>query len=132
MTLGNRAKTSLLAINYVAIACVAIFLAPGAAAQAPKQTAASAAAKAWIEDVDAGRYAQAWERTASEAKKLISRPEWERIFLSERRALGKVISRKLIQTRPTAESDVVIFKTSYEKKESVGEMLMLMRDPDGQ
>ena len=132
MTLCNRRRTSPLVIAFLSIASMAVFVAPGAAAQSPPRTTpGSAAAKAWLESVDTGKYSQAWDLTASDAKKLVSRTEWERIFLTERRALGKVISRKLVQSRPHADSDVVIFKTSFEKQESGAEMLMLMRDPDG-
>ncbi len=106
-------------------------IADGFSMATPPDTAATKAARAWLELVDAARHAQAWEKTAAELKGLISRKEWESVFLSQRHDLGRLRSRKLAQSLDDPQAAIVTFHSSFEKKKSAAEMLIVTREADG-
>ena len=104
---------------------------PSLAAQTRLEAEATAAAESWLRAVDANRTNQVWEGVASEVKRRVSRPKWEDLFLSERRALGRTLSRRLVRILLDTEGAIVTFQSSFEKKKPGGELLVLAREEDG-
>ena len=121
-------KTNLTTIPVV---CLIVLMTLSATAETPPGAAAAAAAKSWLEFADADRYSQVWEGTAAEVKTLVSRRKWEDLISSQRRPLGRVLSRKVIRNLPNASGAIITFQTSFEKKKSAAEMLVIVREADG-
>lgn len=106
-------------------------LTPDALAETPSEIAAKAAADSWLASTDADRYAQVWQGTASDVKKLTSQREWERMISSQRRPLGRTLSRKLVRILADIDAAIITYQTSFARKKSAAEMLVVTRDSDG-
>ena len=50
---------------------------------------------------------------------------------SQRRPLGRTLSRKLVRILPGVDAAIITFQTSFEKKKSAAEILVLTRESDG-
>jgi len=85
---------------------------------------AAAAARAWLDLVDGGRYATGWDATAPTFKTVVPRDEWERAVQAVRTPLGRCLSRqlrshKLVDSLPGAPKGpyaVLRFDTDFENK----------------
>lgn len=110
--------------------------APGGA----QEEAARRAAEAWLPLLDSGRYAESWEPLSPKVKSDLSKRQWEVGMMGFRHRLGKLKSRRLgeviyiksLPGHPGHEGVLVRFDSVYENRESVVEMVGLIRDADGQ
>jgi hypothetical protein len=90
---------------------------------------AAAAARAWLDLVDGGRYAAGWDAAAPAFKGMVTRDEWERAVHSVREPLGRCLSRtlrshKLVDSLPGAPKGpfvVLQFESEFEHKEGAVE-----------
>ena len=103
------------------------------------ETAAVAAAKAWLLLVDGEQYAESWEEAAQFFKGAVQKEQWIQAMQSGRKPFGKNISRELQSKRyrtalpgaPDGEYVVIQFKASFENKKSTVETITPMLDKDG-
>lgn len=99
---------------------------------------ASAAAEAWLELVDQGRYGASWDEAAITFKAAFARVKWETAAQDARNSLGPLVKRKLRGARharnlpnaPEGEYVVIQNDTRFESRLST-ETVTLMRQPDG-
>jgi len=85
---------------------------------------AAAAARAWLDLVDGGRYATGWDAAAPAFKRMFTRDAWDRAVHSVRTPLGRCLSRrlrshKLVDSLPGAPRGpyvVLQFETDFEQK----------------
>jgi hypothetical protein len=119
---------------------LALLMALPLSAQTPNpQEAAQASAETWLEMIDAGKYAEAWQASAPILQKAITLEKWVESLTAIRTPFGKTESRKLksakyTQTLPGApdgEYVVMQYETVYEKKKSSVETITPMKDQDG-
>jgi hypothetical protein len=113
-----------------------------AATAAPQQSpedAGKAAASAWLQLVDDGKYAESWKEASSSFRNAVSKEQWEKAMHASRDPLGKTISRKLkgatftrtLPGAPDGEYVVIQYETSFEHKQSAIETVTPMLDRDG-
>jgi hypothetical protein len=123
-----------------ALALAAAVLAAGdARADESAGPAAVAAAGAWLELVDEGRYGESWERAAGLFKGAVAKAAWEQTLAAVRSPLGKVVSRKVasrtytesLPGAPDGKYVVIQYRTSFENKEVAVETVTPMLDGDG-
>jgi hypothetical protein len=70
---------------------------------APSEADAEAAARAWLDLVDAGRYPESWDEAAPVFQAAITKPQWAQALAAVRQPLGRCLSRA-VRTRKTVES----------------------------
>jgi hypothetical protein len=88
------------------------------------EDAAAAAARAWLDLVDEGRYASGWDAAAPAFQTMMTRNQWDRAVHSVRAPLGRCLSRtlrshKLVDSFPGGPSGpyvVLRFETDFENK----------------
>jgi hypothetical protein len=88
------------------------------------EDAAAAAARAWLDLVDEGRYANGWEAADPLFKRMMTRDEWDRAVQSVRAPMGRCVSRtlkshKLVDSFPGGPSGpyvVLRFETDFEHR----------------
>ena len=107
-----------------------------------EQTVASAieAAKSWLQLADEGAYSQSWSQAAEYFRKNVSEEQWSKAIEPVRKPLGKVLSRKVINSTyttslpgaPDGQYVVIQFETSFENKRNAVETVTPMMEPDGQ
>lgn len=92
---------------------------------------ATAAAKAWLALVDAGKYAESWEQASSLFRGKITKDGWVSA-ISQRGSFGKLRERKLdsatyklVDGRPTV---VILWSGSYEAMPSLAEQVAMTLD----
>lgn len=103
------------------------------------EKAAIESAKAWLELIDAGEYAQGWQESASYVRNLVPKDDWQRSMQGARQPLGKLVSRELKSTRyttsapgaPDGQYVIIQYNTSFENKKSAVETVTPMLDNDG-
>jgi len=125
------------------IVVLALFAAAAAYAEEPASDAevdaAVGAAGRWVTLVDAGKYQESYERSASIFRDAVTGAQWEEAALAARGPLGKVISRELMGAQltttlpgaPEGRYVVIQYRTSFEKKPSAVETVTPMKD-DGE
>jgi hypothetical protein len=102
--------------------------------------AAIEAAKGWLKLVDDGQYSQSWSQAAEYFRKNVSEEQWSKAIEPVRKPLGKVLSRKVINSTyttllpgaPDGQYVVIQFETSFENKHNAVETVTPMMEPDGQ
>ena len=90
---------------------------------------AAAAARVWLDLVDAGRYGAGWDAAAPAFKGMVTRDEWDQAVHSVREPLGRCLSRtlrshKLVDSFPGAPRGpfvVLQFTTDFERKQGAVE-----------
>lgn len=128
-------------VNRVAALAIAA-LAIGAWAQEDQNLdarPATAAAEAWLEHVDLGRYGDSWEAAAATFKEAFPRVRWEASIQDARAKLGVVVKRKLRSARsatelpnaPPGEYVVIENDTRFENRALSTETVTLMKQKDG-
>jgi hypothetical protein len=92
---------------------------------------ATAAAKAWLALVDAGKYPESWEQGSSVFRGKITKDGWVSA-ISQRGSFGKLRERKfdsatykIVDGRPTV---VILWKGSYEAMPSLTEQVAMTLD----
>lgn len=110
-----------------------------AAGNEAAETAAVAAAEAWLALVDAGSYAESWDGAAKLMQGAISKADWETSLTGVRTPLGKLVSRKVsnktyatsLPGAPDGEYVVIQFETAFENKAAAVETITPMKEADG-
>ena len=124
--------------NALTMAFVLALATPALAADKPED-AAQAAAESWLKVVDAGDYANSWDRAAAFFKSAVTKEQWAQASAGVRKPLGKVVSRKVksrefktsLPGAPDGKYVVIQFASSFSNKESAVETVTPMLDPDG-
>jgi len=117
-----------------------LLVAPAArAADSDPVAQATAAAKAWLALVDAGKYGESWDQAAALFKLSVARPGWEGMVKSVRAPLGAVKSRQVkaatftrsLPGVPPGDYVVIQYETQFQNKPAAVETVTPMRDQDG-
>ncbi len=124
----------------LAVAIVAILMAPLSMAQDKSTEAAQKSAENWLALVDKADYAASYDQAAGLFKDHVTKDEWTHMVKPVRSPLGKVISRKLQSAQfttslpgaPDGQYVVIQYDTSFENKKSAVETVVPMLDKDGQ
>lgn len=131
----RRAKIYTTMVMVILSLCFAF----NALADADKETAAVAAANAWLVLVDNGKYGDSWEAAAAYFKGAITKDYWQQTLTAVRKPLGRLVSREVrsktytqsLPGAPDGEYVVIQFNTSFENKKSAVETVTPMLDSDG-
>jgi hypothetical protein len=100
---------------------------------------ATTAARAWLQLVDQGKYAESWESAASFFKSRVTKEQWIQQIELARKEFGPVSQRSLKMHEYTTEMPgapdghyvIIQFNTSFEKKQSAVETVTPLLDSDG-
>ncbi len=117
---------------------LAIAVKAGNGAAPTREVAAQAVAEEWLAQVDAGKYAESWEKMSAGFKKAVSKRKWNSTISALRKPLGKVLSRKLLSAEytkdlpgaPEGEYVVLKFETSFEHKSAAVEAVTPILEQD--
>ncbi len=112
----------------------------GAAAQIRKSAEAFDSAQTWLNLVDLGQYAAAWEASAGANKDAITKDSMVEKYSGFRAPMGRVVSRKLKSARyttslpgaPPGEYVMIEFNTTFDNSGGYLERITPMLDADGQ
>jgi hypothetical protein len=134
----SRIKNTLLSITLLLTLSLGVCI-RGQAQQKPEQLAQQSA-ESWLALVDAGKYANSWQETASLFKAHVSKEQWQTMMQASRDPLGKMISRKLKSATyaktlpgvPDGDYVVIQYDSIFEHKQSAVETITPMLDKDGQ
>jgi hypothetical protein len=96
----------------------------------------SGAAREWLNIIDAGKYAESWEKTAPFFKAQLTKQKWDNALNSIRTPLGKVNSRAKISATeystlpgvPDGKYLVIQFQTEFQNQKSSTETLTLSKN----
>ena len=105
-----------------------------------EEKAASGAASAWLEQIDAEKYAFSWQDASTYFRGAVTEKGWTDALNGTRKPLGKLRSRKLIKTQsasslpgaPDGNYVVMRFDTSFSNKKGAVETVTFMREKGGQ
>ena len=97
------------------------------------------AARAWLADLDAGRYGASWDEAAPLLKDSMPRTQWETGLVRARGPLGALVARKIRQARctrgtqadPEAEICVVQYDGQFEHRPLADEHVTVLKGKDG-
>lgn len=100
---------------------------------------AAKAANDYVALLDQGKYADSWSEGARVFQSTISQSEWVTALKLARQPLGRVKSRTLKDQKPAWDPAglprgsymVLEYNTSFEGAPNSGELLTLMREPNG-
>ncbi len=95
-------------------------------------------AKEWLNIIDAGQYAESWQKSDNFFKEKLSQEQWSDALSGIRQPLGDVISRVELGQKsytslpgaPEGEYLVIQYKTEFQNKESAIETLTLSKSSD--
>lgn len=101
--------------------------------------AAQAAAEAWLELVDTGKYEASWDQAAELFKGAVTKEQWLQACPGVRIPFGKLISRKVTSREyaekvpggPDGKYVIIQFESVFEKKQSAVETVTPKLDPNG-
>ena len=97
------------------------------------------AARAWLDLVDDGHYAESWDQAASPFRLAITNASWPAAVRAAREPLGPVRARRLKWARytenvpgaPEGRYVVLEYETRFEHRVSATETVTPMKDADG-
>jgi hypothetical protein len=125
------ALAATLAVAVLPVALVRAEAPPPAIDETVARRDATEAAKAWLALVDAGKYAESWEKGSSLFRGKITKERWVSL-ISSRDSFGKLRQRKLdtatyeiVEGAPTV---VITWSGSYEAMPSLAEQVTMMLD----
>lgn len=106
---------------------------------ARKESAAIAAAEAWLQLVDEEKYTDSWRQAAEYFKAAVKPDQWAQSMRAFRQPLGGTVSRTLksknyatsLPGAPDGEYVVIQYETSFENKKCAIETITPMIDKDG-
>ena len=109
-----------------------------AVSDSAKMDSATISAEYWLKLIDEEKYEDSWDQTSSFFKSKVTKDQWVGTISGLKSSLGKTISRKLLEARFTTslpgvskgEYVVILFQTSFEKKENAIETITPMKDTD--
>ncbi len=127
---------------FVALLTGAAFLGSVAASEgdlAHKKEAAAAAASAWLQLVDEGKYTESWDAAAELFQNAVPKGQWAQQLEGVRNPLGKVTKRELkskafkpsLPGAPDGEYVVLQYVTSFSNKKAAVETVTPMLERDG-
>jgi len=104
-----------------------------------KQKAAITAADQWLGLIDAGRYAESWQESATYFRNAVTEDQWAQLLNATRKPLGELVYRKVknatfttsLPGAPDGEYVVIQFETIFKKKGSAIETVTPMFEKDG-
>jgi hypothetical protein len=99
----------------------------------------AAAGEAWLSLVDKGEYESSWTAGALTFQLTISKKEWSTSLAAQRKSLGNVVSRTLVEQRvaenprklPAGEYMVNVYKTSFSNRPEAVEVMTLQKQNNG-
>jgi hypothetical protein len=100
---------------------------------------ARSAAAHWLELLDDGDYAEAFEFEAQDFRMYRTQAQFIRLMQARRAPFGKTIDRKCIGAHhvekfvgaPEGNYETVLFKTNFEHKNPTAERVILIKQPAG-
>jgi len=100
------------------------------------ESTGSSAAKEWLNIIDAGNYAESWEKADSLFKSQLTQKKWDNALKGIRTPLGMVNSRTELSAKeypslpgvPDGEYLVIQFQTEFQNKKSSTETLTLSKN----
>lgn len=103
------------------------------------EKSATAAAQAWLGEIDAGNYSRSWKDAADYFRGAITEKGWSDALNGTRKPLGSLVSRKLASARsatslpgaPDGNYVVMQFDTSFSNKKAAVETVTFVREKDG-
>jgi hypothetical protein len=103
------------------------------------EKAATAAAPAWLSQIDAGSYTNSWRDASAYFKGAVSEKGWQDALAGARKPLGKLLSRKLTKAQsatslpgaPDGNYVVMQFDSSFANKKNAVETVTFMQEKDG-
>ncbi len=109
-------------VGRVAIALAVLVLVGGSACATREEDEAVAAAREWLELLDAGQFVEAWERSSSTMRERISQETFVKAVRGARVAIGRVVARRLKSAQaartlpgaPRGKYVVVLFESVFE------------------
>lgn len=137
MTSQSNPKTLILKTFFL----IALFLFPSVGiAEKTDDQAAVVAAREFLALVDSGKYPESWQKTAPHFQTLVSQTQWVDQMQNLRKQYGNVQKREVRSARqgtalpdaPVGECFVVQFNTSFQKKESAIETVMMHQSANGE
>lgn len=101
--------------------------------------AATQAALAFLQQVDAGQFAQSWQMTAAATRETIGEQEWVAHLAKVHAITGPVVTRteaSMALSDPVDKGQegvyiVITYATAYQHKADAGEIVTVMLAPDG-
>ena len=92
----------------------------------------------WLSVIDSSSYAESWNQAAPYFQKQLSSRKWEQALTRVRTPLGKIVSRKVIQSSkhnslpgvPDGEYIVFTLATTFENKKSAVETVTVVKVED--
>jgi hypothetical protein len=117
----------------------ALLAASALGAEGEAEKAAAASAEKWLARLDAGAYGETWKEGSTLFRKALTQAQWESAARAAREPLGKLLSRKLPKAEfrrslpgaPDGQYVVLLYESSFEKKQSAVETVTPMKDDDG-
>ncbi len=115
---------------------VALTLTPAFAAAQESEDARVTSAKEWLALVDAGDYAESWERAGETFRSQVAKETWEQQLTAVRTPLGATGSREFQSTQelkdppsaPPGDYLVITFATSFEGLAAATETVVLAKE----
>jgi hypothetical protein len=103
------------------------------------EKAATAAAPAWLSQIDAGNYSNSWRDASAYFKEAVTEKGLQDALARARKPLGKLLSRKLTKAQsatslpgaPDGNYVVMQFDTSFANKKQAIETVTFMQEKDG-
>jgi hypothetical protein len=123
----------------VGVVAVVVLCVAGISAAAEPADDAVAAGKAWLADVDAGRYEESWERAGATLRQAVTREQWKQAANGSRAPMGEVKSRELASRQeattlpgaPDGQYVVMQFETAFAHKAAAVETVTTVLEADG-
>ena len=143
---GMIAKRCGMRSDIVALACALSTLLIGCASHSPSrverranENEARAAALRWLELLDDGDYAEAFEFEAQDFRMYRTQGQFIRLMQARRAPFGKALERSFIGARhlarfvgaPEGSYESVLFKTNFEHKDPTAERVIMLKQPAG-
>ena len=99
------------------------------------ESSGASAAKEWLNIIDAGEYAESWEKADPFFKAQLTQEKWDNALIGVRTPLGKVISRSELNSKkysslpgvPDGEYVVIQYQTEFLNQKSSIETLTLSK-----
>lgn len=97
------------------------------------------AGERWLELLDEKKYPQSWETGSLTLKLTVPKKHWIALMEKIRKPLGSLTSRSVADQRkaqdpkglPKGDYMVLLYRSSFSKKESVNELVTLVLESDG-
>ncbi|MEO5764550.1 MAG: DUF4019 domain-containing protein [Casimicrobiaceae bacterium] len=117
----------------------AVAWAGGSFAQGGGTSAVQAVARGWLVLADRGDFGATWDATGKQFRNAITRERWSESAAGVRQPLGPMTQRSVLSTTfpksvpgaPQGEYAIVLFRTSFAKRDDGRETVTLERESDG-